>query len=241
MNMILRDCLFAMLVGIGLVVAGIPDVGAEPKVVYSIDFGQEETGDASAWLESQGFETLLDADHLQVAFKGGALNVSTTESMAGVFALKFGKQDYLQNVKNVVIEWGVSRFPTGADWEQGNNRVPIAVMFSFGDKKLSSGLPFDVNPAPYFLSPFIGEKEPVDKMYIGTLYVEGGRYFCVSNGGPTPLGQTIATKFEVADRFKEVFEQDATPPVTGLAFQMNTDDTEGGAEAFIRKIIFYSN
>ncbi len=54
------------------------------------------------------------------------------------------------------------------------------------------------------------------------------------------IGQTVATKFEVANRFKEVFKQDATPPVTGFAFQMNTDDTEGGAEAFIRKIVFYS-
>ena len=112
-------------------------------------------------------------------------------------------------------------------------------MFSFGDKKLSSGLPFGVNPAPYFLSPFIGEKEQVDKMYVGTLYVEGGRYFCVSNGAP-PIGQTIVTTFEVDNRFKKVFKQDRTPPITGFAFQMNTDDTEGGAEAFIRKIVFYS-
>lgn len=240
MNMILRNCHWAILMGITLIVTGIPDVGAAPKALYGIDFGQEETGDASAWLESQGFKTLLDADQLQVAFKDGALNISTNESVAGVFALKFGKQDYLPEVKHVVVEWGVNRFPTGADWEQGNNRVPIAIMFSFGDKKLSSGLPFGVNPAPYFLSPFIGEKEQVDKMYVGTLYEEGGRYFCVSNGGP-PVGETIATKFEVANRFKETFKQDSTPPVTGFAFQMNTDDTDGGAEAFIRKIVFYSN
>ena len=42
-------------------------------------------------------------------------------------------------------------------------------------------------------------------------------------------------------RFKKVFKQDATPPVTGFAFQINTDDTDGGAEAFVRKIVFYSN
>lgn len=229
-----------MLLGIALIVVGIPVVRAEPKVLYTMDFGQPETGDASKWLENQGFKPLLDADRLHLKFKDGVLNIETNESIAGVFALKFGKQDYLPDVEHVGVEWGVNRFPAGADWEHGNNRVPIAVMFSLGDKKLSSGLPFGVNPAPYFLSPFIGETDQVDKMYVGKLYEEGGRYFCVSNGGPPPIGQTIITKFEVDNRFKEVFKQDKTPPITGFAFQMNTDDTEGGAEAFIRKIVFYS-
>jgi hypothetical protein len=28
--------------------------------------------------------------------------------------------------------------------------------------------------------------------------------------------------------------------ITGFAFEMNTDDTKGGAAAFIKKIVFYS-
>jgi len=54
------------------------------------------------------------------------------------------------------------------------------------------------------------------------------------------MGQTIVTKFEVNNRFKDVFKQEKTPPITGFAFEMNTDDTKGGAAAFIKKIVFYS-
>jgi hypothetical protein len=54
------------------------------------------------------------------------------------------------------------------------------------------------------------------------------------------MGQTIVTKFEVNNRFKDVFKQEKTPPITGFAFEMNTDDTKGGADAFIKKIVFYS-
>jgi hypothetical protein len=31
-----------------------------------------------------------------------------------------------------------------------------------------------------------------------------------------------------------------TPPITSFAFQMNTEDTQGGAKAFLRKIEFLS-
>ena len=211
---------------------------AEPKVVYTMDFGQKENIDAFTWLKKQGFDDFLDAKRLHLKFENEGLRISTNEDLTAMFGLKFGKPNYVRDVNHIVIEWGVNRFPIGADWAQGNKRVPIGVIFSFGDKKLSSGLPFGIKDAPYFLSAFIGEKEQVNRMYLGALYQEGGRYFCVSNGAP--LGQTIVTKFEVNNRFKDVFKQEKTPPITGFAFEMNTDDTKGGADAFIKKIVFYS-
>ncbi|WP_221896093.1 hypothetical protein [Bathymodiolus japonicus methanotrophic gill symbiont] len=48
--------------------------------------------------------------------------------------------------------------------------MPIALMFFFGTEKISSGLPFGINSAPYFLSPFIGLKETPGKVYTGKLY-----------------------------------------------------------------------
>ncbi|MDO9310102.1 MAG: hypothetical protein Q7T85_00240, partial [Nitrosomonas sp.] len=90
--------------------------------------------------------------------------------------------------------------------------MPIAVMLSFGTKKLSSGLPFGIKAAPYFLSPFIGEKEELDKMYVGRLWTEGGRYFCVMSGDQS--GKTITTDFEIDERFKTTFNQESTPPIT---------------------------
>jgi hypothetical protein len=216
----------------------IASARAETEPLYTMDFSRKENVDASTWLKKQGFDEFLDANKLEVKFQDEGLRISTNESLTAMFGLKFGKPDYVDEVSHIVVEWGVNRFPIGADWEQGNKRVPIGVIFSFGDKKVSSGLPLGIKAAPYFLSAFIGEKEQVGRMYIGALYREGGRYFCVSNG--KPVGKTIVTKFEVDNRFKDVFNQDETPPITGFAFEMNTDNTEGGADAFIKKIVFYS-
>ena len=216
----------------------LPCACAESRALYTMDFTQKENIDASIWLKQQGFDEFLDADRLHLTFENERLRISTNESLTAMFGLKFGKPEYVPDVSHIVIEWGVNRFPVGADWAQGNKRVPIGVIFSFGDKKLSSGLPFGIDATPYFLSAFIGEKEQIGRMYVGALYAEGGRYFCVSNG--VPVGQTITTKFEVDNRFRDVFKQDKTPPITGLAFEMNTDDTKGGADAFIKKIVFYS-
>jgi hypothetical protein len=238
MNIILKKCQCAALFGIAIILSEVPCAYAEPKALYSIDFTQKENIDASTWLKQQGFDAFLDAERLNLNFENEGLRISTNENLTAMFGLKFGIPDYVPDVDHIVIEWGVNRFPIGADWEQGIKRVPIGVIFSFGDKKLSSGLPFGIEAAPYFLSAFIGKNEPVGKMYVGALYAEGGRYFCVSNGAP--IGQTIDTKFEVDKRFKDVFKQDKTPPITGVAFEMNTDDTEGGAEAFIKRIVFYS-
>jgi hypothetical protein len=239
MNIITKKFRCAALFGIIIVMTGeIPCAVAEPKALYTMDFSQKEHIDASTWLKQQGFDAFLDAERLHLRFENEGLRISTNESLTAMFGLKFGKADYVSDVNHIVIEWGVNRFPVGADWDHGNKRVPIGVIFSFGDKKLSSGLPFGINAAPYFLSAFIGEKEQVDRMYLGALYEKGGRYFCVSNGAPK--GQSIATNFEVDNRFKDVFKQDKTPPVTGIAFEMNTDDTQGGADAFIKKIVLYS-
>ena len=82
MNMSLRNCLCATLVVITLVIWEMANVGAELNVIYTLDFGQDEASDASARLKEQGFETLLDADSFELAFKDGALNISTEESMA---------------------------------------------------------------------------------------------------------------------------------------------------------------
>ena len=67
-------------------------------------------------------------------FENEGLRISTNEGLTAMFGLKFGKPNYVRDVNHIVIEWGVNRFPIGADWAQGNKRVPIGVIFSFGDK-----------------------------------------------------------------------------------------------------------
>ncbi|SES71131.1 hypothetical protein SAMN05216326_102108 [Nitrosomonas marina] len=211
---------------------------AAERVIHEIDFTGKDEGSALAWLEQQGFEFELDAEALAPRFENDALVISTQMETAGLFGLRLAEQDFIHNVKRVEIVWGVNQYPEGADWNNGVNSVPIAVMLSFGTEKLSSGLPLGIKSAPYFLSPFIGKEEEQGKMYLGKLWREGGRYFCVASGDQS--GKTITTDFEVDERFKTVFNQAKTPPITAFAFQKNTSKTQGVSEAFIKKITFLS-
>lgn len=211
---------------------------ADEKIVHVIDFSGNSNGSAVSWLEERGFELQLDAKKLKPRFENDSLVISTDGEMAGLFGLKLKQQDFLHNVKRVEIVWGVNKYPQGANWDKGVNSVPIALMLSFGTEKLSSGLPLGIYAAPYFLSPFIGKSEEADRMYVGKLWQEGGRYFCVASGDQT--GAVITTDFEIDEKFRAIFKHDKTPPITGIAFQCNTNNTQGGAEAFIKKITFLS-
>ena len=153
-----------------------------------------------------------------------------------MFGVTFPAGRYLKNIGSVRIVWGVDKFPKGANWAAGNNRLAIGALIALGTEKLSSGLPMGINAAPPFFGPFIGEKERVGKRYLGKLYKKGGRYYCVSNKNS---GATVTTNFNISQKYQQEFKKPA-PPVTAFAFQMNTEDTSGGAQAFIKSITFYS-
>ena len=204
------------------------------KVLYTLDFTTQKDGDAKGWLKSKGIKFVLDAEALSMKFSGGKLVVQTSGEKAGMFGIKFPSGKQLNNIGSVKIEWGVNKFPQGANWENDNNRLAIGALFVLGREKFSSGLPFGINPAPYFLCPFIGQKEKVGQRYLGALYKEGGRYYCVAN----KKGSTVVTHFNIAQKFQQEFKK-SVPPLTAFAFQMNTEDTSGGAQAFIKRITFY--
>jgi len=204
---------------------------AEGKVLYTLDFSKA-SGDAVSWMKQKGFQFLLDSKDLNFKIKNGRLEIDTQKSVAGLFGVRLSKP--LQNIGSVRIEWGVSKFPKGSNWAKGNNRLAIGAIFSLGTKKFRSGIPF-VKPAPYFLAPFIGQKESVGKTYLGKLYKEAGRYYCVSN----TQNKLVVTNFNINAKFKKEFKKEL-PPLSAFAFQMNTENTTGGAKAFIKKIIFYS-
>lgn len=208
-------------------------LSAQGKVLYTVDFSKQKNGDALPWLTSQGFEFLLDMKAFSMKFFNGALVIETTGEEAGLMGIKFSEEQYLEDIGIVVIEWGVDRFPKGADWTSSNNRLAIGTMFVLGTKKFSSGRPLLAKPAPYFMGPFIGKKETVGKRYLGMLYKTSGRYYCVSNKS----GTTVKTRFHINRKFKEEFKKE-TPPLTAFGIQMNTNNTQGGAKAFIKKSLF---
>jgi hypothetical protein len=204
-------------------------------VIYSLDFTTQPSGSALPWLRQQGFQFKLGFEALNPRFENGALVLSTEGPEAGVVGYTFAAGRELAGVERLRIVWGVSKFPEGADWEHGVNRTAIAVMASFGHERLSSGLPFGIFAAPYFISPFIGRKEIEGKTYTGRFWKKGGRYVCIKSPN---VGDVVVTDLNVDQFFRKLFNKTPTPPVTAIGIQMNTKGTEGKAAAFIRKIEF---
>lgn len=203
--------------------------------IYSFDFSTQPPGSAVDWLKAHGFEFKLSFAALNPRFENNALCLSTDQSVAGLCGHIFPKGSELNGVKHVRITWGVQRYPGGADWERGNRRTAAGVVLTFGYERISSGLPFGLFAAPYFICPFIGEKEIENKIYLGRFYRTGGRYLCVK---APAIGTPFVTELDADELFRRLFEKTTTPPITAVAIQMNTKDTQGSAAAFIKKIEF---
>jgi hypothetical protein len=108
-------------------------------------------------------------------------------------------------------------------------------MISFGEEKIDSGAFFIPN-TPYFISLFLGEKEQEGRVYTAKYYHKGGRYFCTPCN--PPAGEAITTEFNLDKAFKQQFGVSPTPPISSFGVQMNTEDTEGGARAFLKSVEF---
>lgn len=231
-----KRCLAELFLALAMLLPVAYAADSGDRVIYEIDFTQQPDGNAIDWLKKNGFALGLESEQLNPRFENHQLVISTDEQLAGIFVLKTYDKVDLSNVERVDIEWSVAKFPEGINWKNGNNRVAVAVMIFFGTDKLSSGLPFNINAAPYFFSPFVSNSEPPETMYTGRLYKEGGRYFSVAS--PNDSTGIFTTSFELKQRFKKTFNKKEVPAVSGVALQMNTEDTEGGAVASIRRIAF---
>jgi len=208
------------------------------NVLHTIDFSKQEDGDATNWLKNNGFKFRVNG--ISPRFYNKRL-LMETEGQKTVF---ISKAIEVKSVKRVRVYWGVERYPKGADWENGVFRVPIAVMISFGYQKVESGASFPktlfVKDAPRFISLFLGEKEQEGLAYTATYYKKGGRYYCMPCG-VSPGPNMVITDFNLEEAFLKEFELPKMPLVTSCGFQMNTNDTTGGAKAFLVKVEFLSN
>jgi hypothetical protein len=223
-----------LLIFLFAVLVRLSAVGAD-ELVHAFDFTTQPKGSAISWLKEQGFEFKLAFEALNPRFEKGALWLSTQRPEAGLCGVTFAKGSDLQQVKRLRLTWGVEEFPEGADWERGINRTPLAVMVSFGYERLSSGLPFGIQAAPYFISPFIGAREAEGKAYTGKFWKLGGRYICVKRG---KAGETMVSELAIDHLFQTLFSKSPTPAISAVGIQMNTKDTGGPAAAFIKKIEF---
>lgn len=204
------------------------------RIVASIDFTHQDSGDAMPWLREQGFEFHLSADQINPQFRDNRLMLETSGQYAGLIS----KPVNIDDVDRVRITWGVSKYPEGADWEAGIYRVPIAVMLSFGEETVDSGSLL-MPDTPYFVGLFLGEHEQEGRAYTAQYYREAGRYFC-QPCSPEP-GKLVTTEFDFDRALKRNFNISSGLPVTSVGIQMNTNDTRGGAQAFVKKIEFLAD
>lgn len=219
---------------IGFAAPGMTADTKAPQVAERFTFTESPDGDAVSALREQGYEFRLSAEELDLRFADRGLVLETDSERAGLIA----REVNIENVDRVRITWGVNEYPEGADWEAGVYRVPIAVMISFGDKAIDSGSLLMPN-APYFVGLFLGEKEQEGHAYKAEYYHEGGRYFC-EPCNPEP-GETITTVFNFDEVLEEQFDISTALPVSSVGIQMNTNDTQGSAKAFIQEIEFLAD
>ena len=208
----------------GLCIAG--SVYAQP--LWQADFSQVK-GSGQSWLQSQDFELQRDAEDIGLEIKEGKLVFTVQKETLGLFS----KETKINGASKLKIKWGVLKYPQKADWEKGVLREAVSVVLTFGSEKIDSGS-FAVPNVPYFISFFLGEKEQEGKPYKGNFYQKGGRYFCIPC--KNPVGKTVTTEVNFSDLFKKEFGKNDVPPITGLAIEIDTRDTEGAAQAFIESI-----
>ena len=222
---------FVLLLGL-LGITGM--VNAE--VIYTLDFSKGKAGDAKNWLKSNGFtfEQDADDDDMILRFEKGKLIIGTRDDINGGLI----KDVNINGAKRIRIEWGVTQYPQGADWEKGVFREAVAIWVMFGTEKISSGS-FVVPNLPYFIGIFLGELEKEGKAYLGNYYKKGGRYFCSPCG--RPVGESIITEFEIYKTFLEQFDEKSVPPISAVVIEADTRDTKGKSMAFIKKIEFLSD
>ncbi|HJO92556.1 MAG TPA: hypothetical protein QF753_04080 [Victivallales bacterium] len=202
------------------------------KVLYSINFSQPSTQDARKWLTSQKYNFEADAKYpseLGLLFKNKAL---VLDAKTQLFALIINRSLHLNNAKTIKIEWGVNKFPVGANYEKHINNEAIMVYVYFGDKKLSSDSIFIPN-SPYFIGLFIGKEEKLNTPFIGRHFTQGGRFICLAN---PKLGETITSEYNLEKGFKESFGKKLDVPfISGIALEVETSSTTP-SKAFIKKI-----
>ncbi|EKD37112.1 MAG: hypothetical protein ACD_75C01251G0002 [uncultured bacterium] len=185
-------------------------------------------------LKSQGFtfeQQMGDESAIHLSAENGRLNIVTDGPALGVLV---NKDLHITHPELLEIAWGVERYPQSADWQGGRKNEAVMVVLFFGDPL--PGAQFYLPDMPLFLGMFLGDSDPPHKAFASENYSETGRYVCMEN---PPAGQTIVTRLDIRDAFRDWFGNRAIPPVTGIAIEVDTGDLSGEAvssSAFIHHI-----
>ena len=138
-----------------------------------------------------------------------------------------GESVDVADFRNVRITWKVDHYPEGANYDDDVRNEALMVMVFFGHEKISSGS-FVVPDSPYFIGLFLCQDGSVGTAYVGRYFQEGGRYVCLDR---PEEGQVVTSEFDLRAAFKEFFDADEVPVVSGVALQADTTKSKGGGKA----------
>jgi hypothetical protein len=123
------------------------------EVMYEFTSQQQN---ARTWLASQGFEFKLDAadtSRSRFTLDARGLNIETLRPAEPMI---FKANLDVAQPARLILSWGVTSYPAGANWDRGVNNEPIMVITFFGNEQLPGGL--FLPPSPYFIGFFVRER-----------------------------------------------------------------------------------
>jgi hypothetical protein len=219
---------------------GVPSTAAADKLVHIVQFTDYATGSIEDWLRTKGFQLKQDANRrdridfdvsdngLELEIKRRALGLMPNESVN------------IPDFTRVEVDWGVTKFPDGASYEQGIRNEALMVIVFMGDERRPSGSMF-IPDSPHFIGLFLCHgDDKIEHPYKGAYFKKSGRYVCLDR--PTK-GSLVTSEFDLLTGYRTYFdrEQDDDPGISGIALAVDTKKAGlgGKASAFIREIRFY--
>jgi len=215
------------------VFAGHPT--ADETVLLSLDF--TTTGpDARQWLKRHGFILKKDMENERLIRLTGTKNKGLLISVEqAAFGLAVRRDLDFHDVGTVEVQWGVARYPKGAEWQRGVHREPLMITLFFGPKVAADH--FYLPDSPFFIGLFLGKDGSRASPFLGKSYRQTGRYYCFDDAGENLL-TTSSIDIDVA--YKKWFAADVVPPLTGIGIEVDTSGlADGSALAWLKKIVLY--
>src|SRR5215470_17187034 len=117
-------------------VAALPLANGAFAAEALYDF-RSQSGDARAWLNNKGFVFQRDEpgpEQIRYDFDSRGLTIRTVAAATSVATKELPASDRVRQPAQLTVMWGVSQYPTGANWDQGQRREALMLVVSFGEK-----------------------------------------------------------------------------------------------------------
>ena len=177
----------------------------DDKLVRVVRFTGYTEGSIEGWLQAKGFQFREDARYrtridLDIESHGLVL-----EAKRRAFGIMLNESIDVREFTHIEIDWGVSRFPAGASYEQGVRNEAIIVIVFMGDERQPSGSMF-IPDSPYFVGLFLCHgDDKKNHPYVGSYFKKGGRYVCIDK--PTE-GGTVTSRFDLLEAYRTYFDKE---------------------------------